>query len=207
MDGDGEVFMCADKPDPLGSDILSKLASHIWQMKRWQRVLFTPSVALFGAGSVGQIMAYFKDPPPTVVKTDNPESQLPGASPKLMDQRAPATSTANEPEPTFRQRFSPWAIRIGGSFIVGFILGVAMRIFLKITALALVLGIGLLMALSYFNVLNIDLSSAKTKYEDSVHWVNDQAKRVKEAAQSHLPSSGSSLVGAFAGFRRKKLSS
>jgi uncharacterized membrane protein (Fun14 family) len=201
----GEVFMSADKPDPLGSDLLSKLATHIWHMKRWQRLLFTLSVVLFGAGSAGQITSYFNDPPPTVAKTDNPESQIPGAAPKLIDERAHPIQPVNEPEPTFRQKLSPWAMRIGGSFIAGFLLGIALRIFLKITAIALVLGVGLLTLLSYFNVLNIDLTAAKTKYEDSIHWVDDQAHRVKDSVQSHLPSSGSSLLGAFAGFRRKKI--
>ena len=69
----------------------------------------------------------------------------------------------------------------------------------------LLLGVVSMMLLSYFNIVNIDLSEARTKYASSIHWVQDQACKLKDVAQSHLPHSGAGAVGAFAGFRRRRL--
>jgi len=96
-------------------------------------------------------------------------------------------------------------MRMGLSLLIGFLLGFALRVFVRITVTLLVLGIGLLMLLSYFHVVNVDFSAEKTKYENTIHWAEDQATRVKDSALSHLPSSGGGALGAFAGFRRRRV--
>ena len=52
-------------------------------------------------------------------------------------------------------------------------------------------------------VLNIDLSTAREKYGSALHWLGDQAARLKDMAVAHLPSSGGGTVGAWLGFRRR----
>ena len=81
----------------------------------------------------------------------------------------------------------------------------ALRVFVKITLTLLALGAAIMMGLSYFNITNIDLTPAKTKYDSAIHWAKDQGYKLKDSAQSHLPNTGGGALGAFAGFRRKRI--
>jgi uncharacterized membrane protein (Fun14 family) len=173
-------------------DFLSLISSHVFSMQRWQRGLVLVSVLLFGSGSVGKMSDYFGQRNQPVVAPADSSKPIPSPPP---------------PEPTLQQKLSPWAMRVGLSLLMGFLLGFALRVFVRITITLLVLGAGLMMLLSYFNVLNVDLSSAQTKYNSSIHWAQDQAEKLKDSALGHLPSSGSGVLGAFAGFRRRRVTS
>ncbi|HEX3357461.1 MAG TPA: FUN14 domain-containing protein [Tepidisphaeraceae bacterium] len=170
---------------------LTKTIAHLWSMHHWQRGVLAIAVLLFGAGTVGNIKNYFNPQNTPAIST---------ATPGTTDPISPAA----QPEPTALQKMSPWAAKVGGSLLGGFILGFALRTFVKITSLLLALGISVFTLLSYFHVMNVDLTSAETKYKNSIEWVDDQAYRLKDVAQSHIPSSGSGVIGAFAGFRRKR---
>jgi len=98
---------------------------------------------------------------------------------------------------------APHATHIGVSFIVGFILGWAFRVFVKTMAMIAALATALFFGLSYFNVMNIDLSKAEKQYDSGKTWLVDQAGRLKDAVKTHLPSSGATFLGLFVGFRRK----
>ena len=172
-------------------DFLSLISTHVFGMHKWQRGLVLLSVLLFGSGSVGQMSSYFgQKNQPAVAPIENGKS-IPNPPPA--------------PEPTIQQRISPWAMRMGLSLLIGFLIGFALRVFVRITLTLLALGIGLVMLLSYFHVVNVDFSAEQTKYENTIHWAQDQAGRVKDAALSHLPSSGGGALGAFAGFRRRRV--
>src|SRR5437667_797163 len=168
-------------------DFLSLISTHVFSMHKWQRGLVLLSVLLFGGGSVGQMSGYFGQKNQPVVAPSDTSKPIPNP---------PA------PETTLPQKISPWAMRMGLSLLIGFLLGFALRVFVRITVTLLLLGIGLMMLLSYFHVVNVDFSAEKTKYENTIHWAQDQAGRLKDAALSHLPSSGGGALGAFAGFRR-----
>ena len=58
---------------------------------------------------------------------------------------------------------------------------------------------GLFFALTYFNVVNVDLTSAQHTYDSAREWLTDQATRFKDVLLAHLPSSASGGVGAFIG--------
>jgi uncharacterized membrane protein (Fun14 family) len=174
-------------------DFLSLISTHVFSMHKWQRGLVLVSVLLFGGGSVGQMSSYFGQKNQPVI--------APTANGKSIPNPPPA------PEPTIQQKISPWAMRMGPSLLIGFLLGFALRVFVRITITLLVLGIGLMMLLSYFHVVNVDFSAEETKYENTLHWAEDQATRVKDSALSHLPSSGGGALGAFAGFRRRRVTS
>ena len=173
-------------------DFLSLISTHVFNMHKWQRGLVLVAVLLFGSGSVGKMSSYLGQKNQPVVAPADANKPIPNP---------PA------PEPTLAQKVSPWAMRMGLSLLVGFLIGFALRVFVRITVTLLLLGIGLLMLLSYFHVVNVDLSAEKTKYESTVNWAQDQAYRLKDSALSHLPSSGGGALGAFAGFRRRRIAS
>src|SRR4051812_39369262 len=175
--------------DPVvASTLLPKISMHFFNMHRWQRTLLTLSLLIFGAGATGQITGYFGHVNEQTAATDVPRDTVKQA-----------------PEPTLRERLSPWATRFGASMLGGFLIGFALRVFIRITVSLIALGAMIMMALSYFNVMNVDLTAAETKYDSGIHWAEDQAYKLKDAAMSHLPSTGGSAFGAFAGFRRKRI--
>src|SRR3954452_6456721 len=135
------------------SNLLPRISTHFFDMHRWQRTLLTLSLLIFGAGATGQITSHFGTVNEQTAATDAP----PGA-------------VKHAPEPTMREWLSPWAMRFGGSMLGGFLIGFALRVFLRITVMLLALGAAIMMGLSYFNVTNVDLTPAKTKYDSAIHW-------------------------------------
>jgi uncharacterized membrane protein (Fun14 family) len=85
--------------------------------------------------------------------------------------------------------------------VFGFIIGWIFRAFIKTMALVTILGVGILFALSYFNV--IDFESTRKAFESRMGWVTDQGERLKNVATTYVPSSVPALLGGFLGFRRK----
>jgi len=179
-------------------DLLGKVATHIWSMHRWQRGLFTVALAMLIGGAATKVTA-----PPAPQPAAPAAVGAPGSPAAQFN--APS-APQEQPDPTFRQKRSADAVRIGASILGGFLIGFGLRVFLRITAMLLALGALVMMGLSYFNIMNVDLTAAKTKYESAIHWAQDQGYRLKDAAQSHLPSSGSGMVGMFAGFKRRRTS-
>jgi uncharacterized membrane protein (Fun14 family) len=166
--------------------LMSKLVNHFLDMHRWQKSLLTLAVIVFGTGTAHQMTTWFG------------AAQPPTTAPIVQGEPPP-------PAPTVGDRISPWAMRIGASFILGFIIGFALRIFVRITMTILVVG-GILLGLAaHFNWINVDWSAERAKYEHSIHEVNDEATHYKDVLVSHLPHSGSGVIGAFAGFKRRKL--
>jgi uncharacterized membrane protein (Fun14 family) len=166
--------------------LLSKVVAHFLDLHSWQKGVLTLAVILFGTGGAHQLTTFFGATPPATT-APSVEGQPPA------------------PAPTFGDKVSPWAMGVGGSFVAGFLLGFALRIFVRITMAVVLVGICVMLLLSRFHIVNLDFSQAKTEYSDSVHWVADQAEHVEKSVASHLPHSGSGLFGAFAGFRRRKL--
>ena len=173
--------------DPIAvPSLLSKVVCHFLDLHAWQKGVLTLSIILFGTGGMHQLTSFFSSTPPA----------------------ATATSVAGQPpapEPTMGDKLSPWAMGMGGSFIAGFLLGFALRIFVRITMVVVLGGICIMLLLSRFHIVNVDFSEAKTEYSNSVHWMTDQAEHAEKSVASHLPHSGSGMFGAVAGFRRRKL--
>ena len=98
---------------------------------------------------------------------------------------------------------SPWLTRTGLSFVLAFIIGWAFRAFIKAMAIVTALGVGAMLLLSHFRVINIDFSAAEQHYATAMQWLGDQALRLKDAAMAHLPASTSGAFGLFVGLRKK----
>jgi uncharacterized membrane protein (Fun14 family) len=167
------------------------------------RMLLTLALFLAGAGGVGQIstiLSQGNSASPTVQTSDQTSA---GSRGFVSDQSAPAAS-APEESPTLVQKWSPAATRVGFSFIVGFVVGWVFRAFLKLTSAIAAAGMAIMGALTYFRIINIDMSSAQQQYDSAMHWLTDQSWRAAQAIIAHIPGSASSFAGMFIGFRRKR---
>jgi uncharacterized membrane protein (Fun14 family) len=180
--------------------------AHLATMPRWHKLVLLIGVGLAIAGGIGWMTSRASSDSGTRVTTTSVPA--PAGSSKFIDGGTPpsdaaiTTTTREEPQ-TLIGRLSPNATRIGGSVVAGFVFGWIFRAFLKtVTFFALLAGAALL-ALSYFGVINVDLSSAREHYASALHWLSDQGARLKDAVIAHLPSSGGGALGAFLGFRRR----
>jgi len=96
------------------------------------------------------------------------------------------------------------ARRIGGSILLGFVIGWLFRAFIRITAAITAVAIGALALLSYFHIMNVDLTAAENKTTQTSAWLTDQAGRLRDAAFAHVHSTLGGAVGMFMGIRRRK---
>ena len=113
---------------------------------------------------------------------------------------------AAEPEPTtspWKSRLGYWMARLGLSFAAGLILGIFFRSFIKTMAAITALVATTLVALSYFQVLNVDFTLMKENYGTFSGWLNSQAWHLKDSIGGVLPSTVATACGFFFGFRRK----
>jgi len=65
------------------------------------------------------------------------------------------------------------------------------------------LVLGAMIALSYFNFTNIDLSAVKKEYKDTSTWLTDQAAVLRRDALAHIHSTVGGMLGLFVGSRKK----
>jgi uncharacterized membrane protein (Fun14 family) len=96
-----------------------------------------------------------------------------------------------------------WARRVGGSVLVGFIIGWAFRTFLRTMAVLTTFVVGAIGLLSYFNIMNVDLTVAEKKYADASTWMTDQAGKLRDAALTHVHSTAGGTVGLFMGVKKE----
>jgi len=194
-------------------------AKHVRNQPKWHKGLLGVMVVLAVVGIVGQVRAKLSKPR-IVERTETTTSSsnnatAPANSRGFISQdntsQAPAPAAADRvpTEPAENDdlftRISPHATRLGIGYIAGFVVGWVFRFFLKaMMTITLIVG-GLFAALSYFNVGNVDLTPAKQQYDSAMHWAGDQASKLKDAAMAHLPSGAATTVGAFLGFRRRRI--
>jgi uncharacterized membrane protein (Fun14 family) len=112
-----------------------------------------------------------------------------------------AVGATTQPAPS---ALGEWSRRVGGSVVIGFLVGWIFRTFLKLMALITGLVLSGIILLSYFNFTNIDLTRAEKQYKDSSSWVTDQAGKLKDATMAHVHSTLGGALGIFMGVRKKK---
>lgn len=188
--------------------IVTRFFGDLFQMAGWKKIALGLAAMIGGTGVAGQTYHSLNPTTPATVDTRTESATPPDHAPNFVDP-ATAPPAQSEPNPTattddsFFTQHSPAMTRTGISFVAAYIIGWAFRVFIKAMLLITVLIGGLMLGLSYFNVVNVDLTAAKEKYSNSIAWVTDQAGRLKDAALAHLPTSGSSMMGLFVGLRRK----
>ena len=170
----------------------------------WQKKLFLLAGALAVFGLIGQAStrvakAPAENPPQVTFPADGPAPRsgfAPGSAPP------PAAETApEERDPSFAERHSPWASRVGVGFMGGFVIGWLFRAFLKTMALVTAAGAAIFWGLAHFDVIDVQL--AEERFKSTTSWVSAQAERLKDDAMKLVPSSASSVFGMFLGFRRR----
>ncbi len=113
------------------------------------------------------------------------------------------TSSPELDEDPWSKWMSQKGFKIGISFIGGFIIGFIFRTFVKTMLFFTVCVVGILGALSYFQVVNIDFSHAEQAWNSNSEWIMTQATKLKDMVWQYLPSSTTGTIGAFVGARRK----
>ena len=221
-----------DSPPPRSFGLVDHRA-HWEELKRhlppWKRKLLGVSLIIgilgFGTQITSKVL-HHSAPAPAVTgptQMSRPTQSTPGtASPSkvggsgfVSGNPQPDPYTTSTPAPTatpaptstdshtITDTITPWMGKLGISFFVGVVLGTVARAFVKLAAMGAV-AIGLIFAgLSYFHVVNVDLTAMKTKYASATEWLEDQGGRLKNVAVGALPSSTSAMAGFFAGFKRR----
>lgn len=181
-----------------------RIAGDAAHMPWWQKGLLILAVLVAAAGVVGQIVAR----PAAETARQQPAGEgsvTPGGSRGFIagSPQAPAGAPVAEPERSWWEQNAPALTKAGVSFVGAFLIGWAFRIYIKTMVIFTLLAVGILLALSYFNVINIDFSAAREQYTSAAGWLTDQATRLKDAALSHLPASSTGLAGLIAGMWKK----
>lgn len=175
---------------------------HLIELPRWQKTVLLLASMLTVAGVAGQVSLSATKAVKNQSSDETKPSMPTGGMHAFDPSGAPKSTSTPAPSPTFVQRVSPYATRVGLGLVGGFIIGWAFRAFIKMMT-TITLGIVMLLtALSYFNVMNVDLTSAEGQFKSGGSWVSDQATRLKDAALAHIPGSATSFIGFFLGFRR-----
>ena len=214
----------ASHPKHKWKDAPADFADHVATMPRWHKFVLAIGVALLVAGGVGWVMT--RNGPATVTTTTTVVEPKTGAQrsvtgiPKNSSgfvgsnssgtsadpTPSPRTVTTTTPAPApdgWIAKLSPETTRVGGSVVAGFVVGWLFRTFLKTMAFLALLAVGGLFALSYFGVINVDMTAVREGSASAAHWLTSQADRLKDVIVAHLPSAGGGTLGAFLGFRRR----
>jgi uncharacterized membrane protein (Fun14 family) len=107
---------------------------------------------------------------------------------------------ATQPSPS---ALAEWSRRAGASVILGFLIGWIFRTFTKIMALISALVLGGILAVSWFDIANVDLIVARRAYKDTSSWVMGEANKLRHAAMGHVHSTVGGALGIFMGVRKK----
>lgn len=100
--------------------------------------------------------------------------------------------------------WSPFLVKGGFSFVVGFCLGYALRAFFKISAIALGVIFLALFALQHFEIVTIDWSAFEKVYDDGVARLSGEFESLKATMNGSLPSAALAGLGLFTGFKGRK---
>jgi uncharacterized membrane protein (Fun14 family) len=98
--------------------------------------------------------------------------------------------------------WSPFFVKGGFSFFVGFCIGYALRTFFKISAVAFGLVFLAIFGLSYAGILDVHWSSFESLFDSLMARVSSEAESFKGFITGSLPSAGLAAFGLFTGFKR-----
>jgi uncharacterized membrane protein (Fun14 family) len=177
--------------------VAGRFLRDLMRMPTWHRYVLLAAISVAVIGTIGRVRQFFGVSPSPSQALASPRSNFTSD-----DTTADADSTEVSPQPWY---LSPRFLTIGGSVLGGFLIGWAMRVFVKTTILIGLAITAVLGSLSYFHILNVDLTSVQQHYQGDVNWLGEQASRLKNVAISHIPSHAGGLLGIFMGFRRPRL--
>jgi uncharacterized membrane protein (Fun14 family) len=167
-------------------------------MPAWHRHVLLAAMGLAVIGTIGRVRQFVQSASsPGSATTATPHGGFPNGTPADSPE-VPASAV----QPWY---LSPRFLSFGASVLAGFLIGWAIRLFVKTTvlvglALAAVFGV-----LSHIHLMNVDFTSVQQQYSGALRWLSDQASRLKDVAIAHLPVHAGGLLGVLMGFQRRKL--
>jgi len=165
-------------------------------LPRWKKVslgLATLSIVFgFVLAALGSSESE-PDRPPVASELGGGQKLLPGTS-----SGSPAQSTESDAAGDW----SPFFIKGGFGFFVGFCIGYALRAFFKISAVAMGVFLLALFGLSYAGVVDVDWATIESYFESFVARLREEGQGFKSFITGSLPSAGLASLGLVAGFRR-----
>ncbi len=203
---------------------LARVVDDMVHLAPWRKKLFGLFLAIAAVG--GGLWAHgwmTAEPtetslPPAEVRLSTDGSGLPDNARGFVsngDNRSAADAAAGdaqvEPETADKPGFElPWTGRLGGwmarlgvSFVLGLVIGVFFRTFLKTMAVLTALAVAALVGLSYFDVIGVDFAHLRTNYDAASGWISGQAGHIKTLAMGVLPSITAGGAGFLVGFLRR----
>jgi uncharacterized membrane protein (Fun14 family) len=136
--------------------------------------------------------------------TTKPESavQNSGTTPGLGFAGSGAETTTPESEPRLIDRVSPLMMKLGASFMAGFLLAWGIRRFIKWTiVLALVTGVTIY-AMLKAGVFEVNYDELQAQVDQGVDWARTQTSQAMELLKTYVPSGAAAIAGMFFGIRR-----
>ena len=196
-----------DAPIPVTPPVRSRSVwQAFWRMERWKKLVLTIALLVGVIGAAGSIVGATRPAPaPSVQAQQTIEdlkvpagSQLTDTQQARLDQ---AKQTVSNYGHWFYDKTAPVLWRVGFSFAVAFVLGIAARSFVKSIAFFVAGVLVIATALAYFKVL--DLGQFRDNLTNSTGWAADQMKGLKDLAVKTIGFSLTGVVGFVLGFLKK----
>ena len=113
------------------------------------------------------------------------------------------TTTPTDASPSLVQALTPFMTHVGFSLFIGVVVGLIFRTFLKMAlSLTAVVMLGA-WALSYYHIMNVDMTLVKDQTAQATSWLADQGYRLRDMLFHALPSSSGATVGFILGFKKR----
>ena len=196
-----------------------RLAHAFRTMPGWKVKLLVSALILGVLGAGAQVASrMLRDRAPVVTTTTHvtpaaPSGVVPPGSSGFADNGGASTppqtttdTTVTTPAatpPTLTDQVTPYMTKFGFSFVVGLVVGVVFRTFLGFAAMITGLVIALALALSYFHVINLDLTAVRAQTGAATTWLSEQGGHLKDLLFAHLPSAGAAGAGFLVGMKRR----
>jgi len=177
------------------------LIQHLRRLSPFQIKLLSTAFAIGVVGFV--IYAAAELGRPDLPKAKAPSVQAANSGFVDTDNSGRDSTTDSAPAETWTGWFGGKGAKLGFGFVGGFIIGFIFRTFVKMMTLITFVFVGILAALNYFHILNIDFTAVHRAYENNADWINDQAMRLKDLLVAHLPSTTTGAAGVWFGTRRR----
>ncbi len=169
----------------------------------WKRVLLVVAVLAIGAGFA--LRAFGDGGASEGTRATSQQSGSTTLSTSLLPQGSGQTGEAPQTAETKGEeglaKWSPFLVKGGFGFVVGFCLGYALRAFFKLSAIALGVVFLALFGLQHFQIVTIDWSAFSRFYDDLVARFSGQFENIEGALRGSLSSVAMAGLGLLTGFK------
>ncbi len=183
----------------------------------WKKYLLGIALLVGLAGLILQLVIFSN--PQKMTATDSVYSTLPPTmTVRSLDSPSPTLETVlpgteisqitdNDQNAILGLEIDDWSAlltKVGFSFLVGFVIGYILRLFIKLVLLMSGIVLLTMFGLQYAGYINIDWYSLQIPYDAFIAWLQPHIGNFQEFISSNLPSSSMALVGMLIGFYKRK---